>query len=95
MACMWTARRVAGSEQRLRTDVSCTLFLCEPEDYEGGERVCAFFWAHSTVRDDARRSMLFGLDQAITGLRGKFGETEESVSLAGHYHNLLRMWAET
>jgi len=21
----------------LRTDLSCTLFLCDPEDYEGGE----------------------------------------------------------
>ncbi|UUC93248.1 MULTISPECIES: Fe2+-dependent dioxygenase [Comamonas] len=126
------ARRVAGSEQWLRTDVSCTLFLCEPEDYEGGElvvvdtygthevklpagdlilypstslhrvepvtrgeRVCSFFWAQSMVRDDARRALLFEMDQAITGLRGKFGETGETVSLTGHYHNLLRMWAET
>lgn len=92
---MWTARRVAGSEQRLRTDVSCTLLLCEPEDYEGGEQAGSFFWAQSMVRNDARRAMLHEMDQAITGLRGKFGETEESVSLAGHYHNLLRMWAET
>ena len=30
-------RSVPGSGERIRTDLSCTLFLCEPEDYEGGE----------------------------------------------------------
>lgn len=115
----------------LRTDLSCTLFLCEPEDYEGGElvvvdtygmhevklpagdmilypstslhrvepvtrgeRVCSFFWVQSMVRDDARRAMLFELDQTIQKLRERLGETEETVSLTGHYHNLLRMWSD-
>jgi len=115
----------------LRTDLSCTLFLCEPEDYEGGElvvvdtygahevklpagdlvlypstslhrvepvtrgeRVCSFFWVQSMVRDDARRAMLFELDQTIQKLRARLGETEETVSLTGQYHNLLRMWSE-
>jgi PKHD-type hydroxylase len=32
-------RRVPGSGQWLRTDVSSTLFLSEPEDYDGGELV--------------------------------------------------------
>ncbi|WP_417283216.1 Fe2+-dependent dioxygenase [Comamonas sp.] len=130
------ARRVAGAAmggpQWLRTDLSCTLFLCEPEDYEGGElvvvdtygthevklpagdlilypssslhrvepvtrgeRVCSFFWAQSLVRDDSRRALLFEMDQAITRLRAQLGETPETVSLTGNYHNLLRMWAET
>lgn len=115
----------------LRTDLSCTLFLCEPEDYEGGElvvvdtygthdvklpagdmvlypstslhrvepvtrgeRVCSFFWVQSMVRDDARRAMLFEMDQTIQRLRARLGETEETVSLTGQYHNLLRMWSE-
>jgi len=26
-------------EQLIRTDMSCTLFLCDPEDYQGGELV--------------------------------------------------------
>lgn len=123
---------VMGAPQWLRTDVSCTLFLCDPEDYEGGElvvldtygthevklpagdlivypssslhrveavtrgeRICSFFWAQSLVRDDSRRALLFEMDQAITRLRAQLGETPETVSLTGNYHNLLRMWAET
>jgi PKHD-type hydroxylase len=120
-----------GTEQRLRSDVSCTLFLCEPEEYDGGElvvkdtygeheaklpagdlliypstslhqvlpvtrgaRVCAFFWVQSMVRDDAQRSQLYELDQTIQALRARLGEAPECVALTGHYHNLLRMWAE-
>jgi PKHD-type hydroxylase len=30
-------RGVPGTSLRLRTDLSCTLFLCEPGDYDGGE----------------------------------------------------------
>jgi len=30
-------RSIPGSGERLRTDLSCTLFLCEPDDYDGGE----------------------------------------------------------
>jgi len=32
-----SVRSIPGSGEQLRTDLSCTLFLCEPEDYEGGE----------------------------------------------------------
>ncbi len=122
----------AGSVQRLRSDVSSTLFLCEPDEYDGGElivhdtygeheaklpagdllvysatsvhevlpvsrgaRVCAFFWSQSMVRDDARRALLYSLDQTIRSLRGKLGDAPDCVALTAHYHNLLRMWAET
>ncbi|MCV2358967.1 Fe2+-dependent dioxygenase [Paucibacter sp. TC2R-5] len=121
-----------GSSQPLRSDVSSTLFLCEPGEYEGGElvvqdsygshevklpagdlvlypstslhqvlpvtsgeRIAAFFWTQSMVRDDGRRTMLYQLDQSIQSLRARFGEIDEAVSLSGHYHNLLRQWAET
>jgi PKHD-type hydroxylase len=115
----------------LRTDLSCTLFLCDPEEYEGGElivadtygehevklpagdlilypssslhrvapvtrgaRVCSFFWLQSMIRDDSKRALLFELDQNIQKLRARIGDCEETVSLTGNYHNLLRLWAE-
>ncbi|GLR14684.1 Fe2+-dependent dioxygenase [Chitinimonas viridis] len=124
-------RGVHGSHLSLRTDLSSTLFLCDPDEYEGGElvvvdtygshevklpagdlilypstslhkvepvtrgaRICSFFWTQSMVRDDARRSMLFDLDQTLQRLRSRVGDNEETLALTGHYHNLLRMWAE-
>jgi PKHD-type hydroxylase len=124
-------RRLPGSVLSLRTDVSSTLFLSDPEDYDGGElvvvdtygshevklpagdlilypstslhqvmpvtrgvRVCSFFWTQSMVRDDAQRSMLFELDQNIHKLRNRLGDCDEVIGLTGHYHNLLRQWAE-
>lgn len=125
-------RMVADAGHQLRTDVSSTLFLSEPDEYDGGElvvhdtygahevklpagdlilypstsrhevtavtrgcRVSAFFWTQSMIRDDHRRGMLFELDQAIHALRRRHGDSDETVVLAGHYHNLLRLWAET
>ena len=125
-------RHVANTGLSLRTDVSSTLFLCDPEEYDGGElevvdtygthevklpagdlilypstslhqvlpvtrgeRVCSFLWTQSMIRDDARRSMLFEMDQNITRLRSLLGDSQEVVSLTAQYHNLLRMWAET
>jgi len=115
----------------VRTDMSCTLFLREPESYEGGElevvdtygahevklpagdlilypssslhrvrpvtsgmRVCAVFWLQSMVRDDGCRTLLFELDRTISALRSKHGESDETVALTAHYHNLLRRWAD-
>jgi PKHD-type hydroxylase len=34
-----SVRSVPGTNLRLRTDVSSTLFLCEPDDYDGGELI--------------------------------------------------------
>ena len=126
-----SVRLVPGSNHSLRTDLSSTLFLCDPEDYDGGElvvvdtygthevklpagdlilypssslhrvepvtrgaRVCSFFWTQSMVADARHRELLFQMDQAIQRLRGRIGESEETVALAGQYHNLLRMWSE-
>lgn len=30
-------RQVAGTPHRVRTDLSCTVFLAEPDEYDGGE----------------------------------------------------------
>jgi PKHD-type hydroxylase len=115
----------------VRSDVSCTVFLSGPEEYEGGEltvidtygahdvklaagdaivypstsihqvqpvssgeRVASFLWVQSMVRDDWQRSMLYELDANIQSLRAKHGDAPEMVGLTGHYHNLLRQWAE-
>jgi len=123
--------RFAGSV-RFRTDVSATLFLTDPADYDGGElivedaygehavklpagdmilypatslhrvapitrgsRWASFFWAQSMVKSDEKRTLLWNLDNAIQALSLKVGQTDpEVISLAGSYHNLLRMWAE-
>lgn len=124
-------RLLPGSTLSLRTDLSSTLFLCEPEEYDGGElvvqdtygshevklpagdlilypstslhcvepvtagaRVCSFFWTQSMVRDDQQRSMLHELDCHIQALRQRIGDTPELTGLTGHYHNLLRQWAQ-
>jgi PKHD-type hydroxylase len=125
-------RVIPGEGRQIRTDVSCTLFLSDPQDYEGGElnveghygaqavklpaghcviypatslhqvtavtrgaRVAAFFWVQSMVRDDARREMLFDLDQTIQNLSARLGLNDpEAVRLTGIYHNLIRQWAE-
>ena len=124
-------RAVPGSSHFIRTDLSSTLFLTDPADYDGGElivydtfgahsvklpagdlilytsgslhrvnpvtrgaRVSSFFWTQSMVSDERQREVLFKLDQNIQQIRGKLGETDETVALAGHYHNLLRMWSE-
>jgi PKHD-type hydroxylase len=124
-------RAVPGSSHFIRTDLSSTLFLSEPHEYDGGElvvsdtygehvvklpagdlilytsgslhrvnpetrgcRTSSFFWTQSMVPDERHREQLFRLDQTIQKIRGKHGESEEAVALAGHYHNLLRMWSE-
>jgi PKHD-type hydroxylase len=116
---------------RVRTDLSATLFLTNPDEYDGGEltvedtygvhkvklpagqlilypasslhevkpvtrgaRIAAFFWVQSMVRDDARRSMLFDLDNAIQRLNRDVPNHPSAVQLTGVYHNLLRTWAE-
>jgi PKHD-type hydroxylase len=122
----------SGNPIRVRTDLSATLFLTDPNEYDGGELVVedtfgshkvklpagdlvlysatsrhhvtavtrgsrwsSFFWIQSMVRDEAARRMLFELDTAIQGLRGKVGDDPEVVRLTGLYHNLVRRWTET
>ncbi len=124
-------RAQRGGGAPVRADVSTTVFLSEPNEYEGGElevvdlygthevklvagdaivyssgsvhqvrpvtsgeRVASFLWTQSMVRDDGKRGMLFDLDTQIQKLRAQHGESEITVGLTAHYHNLLRMWAE-
>jgi PKHD-type hydroxylase len=63
-----------------------------------GARLCSFFWIQSMVRDDAKRTLLFDLDQAIQRLGRDLPDhasvAQSTVQLTGVYHNLLRQWAE-
>jgi PKHD-type hydroxylase len=58
-------------------------------------RTASFFWVQSLVRDDGQRQLLFDLDTQIQKLRERLGDCVEVVALTGHYHNLLRRWADT
>jgi PKHD-type hydroxylase len=64
-----------------------------------GERLCAFFWVESLVRDGAAREVLFDLDQTIQALnarqsaRGRGGGDPQALRLTKVYHNLVRRWA--
>lgn len=115
----------------IRSDVSFTLFLADPDEYEGGElvmhepggdrafklkpghmiaypsttlhqvapvirgeRLVAFGWAQSLVRDAAHRETLYDLYRARIRLIER-GGCEREVDLIGKSHsNLMRMWAE-
>lgn len=126
------AIRFTAEGVRLRTDLSCTVFLSEPASYEGGElvlhgadgrrgiklaaghavlypstsvhevtpvtrgeRLASFFFVESMVRGHEERSVLLELDDALTALRSREGDTPESVRLAATYHRLLRLWADS
>ena len=39
-----------GQGEQLRSDVSCTLFLCEPEEYEGGELIISDTYGEHEVK---------------------------------------------
>ncbi|HVT79637.1 MAG TPA: Fe2+-dependent dioxygenase, partial [Phycisphaerae bacterium] len=58
-----------------------------------GVRTCSFFWMQSLVRDDARRTMLFELDQAIYMFRTTQPEHPCVASFINHYHKLLQQWS--
>ena len=124
-------RLVTGTPHRVRTDLSATLFLTSPEEYDGGElviqdrlgdrhvklaagdmvlypgtsvhhvtpvtrgaRLAAFFWIQSMVREDAKREILFEMDTALQQLGRDASGHQALVSLAGCYHNLLRLWSD-
>ncbi|HUG22939.1 Fe2+-dependent dioxygenase [Piscinibacter sp.] len=123
-------RFIPGTGRKLRTDVSATLFLAEPDRYDGGEllvedtygvqtlklaagdmvlypstslhrvtpvtrgtRLACFLWVQSMVRDDAQRSLLFDMDNALQRLAATGADETARAHLLGGYHNLIRMWA--
>ena len=92
--------RQGSAEHRLRLPAgdlvlypSGTVHHVEP--VTRGERTAAFFWVQSLVRDATRREMLHTLDQTIQSLTELVPDAPPLVELHGHYHNLLRQWADT
>ncbi len=117
--------------QRYRSDISITVFLTEPETYEGGElviqtafgeqkvklsagdavlypsssthrvsevtqgeRIVAVTWLQSTIRDPAKREILYNLSQARDTLIKSSPDSKELELLSNSYVNLLRMWTD-
>ncbi|QXI27461.1 Fe2+-dependent dioxygenase [Pseudomonas vanderleydeniana] len=124
-------RGLKGVRERVRTDLSATLFLADPASYDGGElvirdtfgehavklpaghlvlypgsslhkinpvtrgeRVAAFFWIESLVREDSQRSLLLDMDVAIQRLSAQHADELSLLQLSGAYHNLLRRWSD-
>lgn len=119
------------ANQRYRSDISITIFLNEPDAYDGGEliistafgeqsvklkagdavlypsssthrvaevtggeRLVAVTWLQSTVRDPAKREILYNLSQAREALMKTLPESKELELLSNSYVNLLRMWSD-
>ena len=117
--------------QRYRSDVSITIFLSEPDAYEGGElvistafgeqkiklnagdavlypsssthrvaevtsgeRLVAVTWLQSTVRDPAKREILYNLSQAREKLIETSPGSDELEQMSNSYVNLVRMWTD-
>ncbi len=119
------------ANQRYRTDVSITIFLNDPDAYDGGEliistafgeqrvklnagdvvmypsssthqvaevtsgeRLVAVTWLQSTIRDPARREILYNLSQARETMIKTVPESAELEQVSNSYVNLLRMWSD-
>ena len=54
-----SVRTIPGSNLSLRTDLSCTLFLSEPDDYDGGELIVADTYGEHEVKLPAGDLILY------------------------------------
>ena len=52
-------RLIRGTAQQMRTDLSCTLFLSEPEEYEGGDLVIEDTYGYHEVKLTAGDIVLY------------------------------------
>lgn len=52
-------RQIRGTPHRIRTDVSCTLFLTPPEEYEGGELVVQDTYGEQRVKLPAGHAVVY------------------------------------
>ena len=56
-------RQVAGTGHRIRTDLSATLFLAEPDEYDGGELIVEDTYGVHRVKLPAGDMVLYPVDQ--------------------------------
>jgi PKHD-type hydroxylase len=54
-----SVRQIPGTNQRLRTDVSCTLFFAGPDEYDGGELVVEDTYGAKSVKLPAGHLILY------------------------------------
>ncbi len=59
-----------------------------------GERLVAVTWLQSTIRDPAKREILYNLSMAREVMLKTSPETKELTLLSNSYVNLLRMWSD-
>ena len=52
-------RLIRGTQQQMRTDLSCTLFLSEPDEYDGGELVIEDTYGYHEVKLPAGDVVLY------------------------------------
>ncbi len=120
-----------GGGPYLRTDVSTTLYLSDPDSYTGGEtcvmtdfgeqrvklaagsalvypssslhhvakvesgeRLAMILWAQSSVRDPAKRAILYDIWQSRETLLADQAGEANTQRIDHVYANLVRMWAE-
>ncbi len=123
---------IMGGAQPFRVDCSITIFLEDPDSYQGGElvidtapgtqriklppgdailypthfihrveevtegeRLAVVTWIESTIRDPARRQILFELAAVAEDLHQRAPESDAFMTLEKARFNLLRMWADT
>jgi PKHD-type hydroxylase len=59
-----------------------------------GERLVAVTWLQSTVRDPAKREILYNLSQAREVMIQNAAGAKETEQLSNAYMNLVRMWSD-
>jgi PKHD-type hydroxylase len=49
----------ADAQEHIRSDISCTLFLCEPDDYDGGELVVSDTYGEHEIKLPAGDAIIY------------------------------------
>jgi len=52
-------RVIPGEGRQIRTDVSCTIFLCDPEDYDGGDLIIEGHYGAQSVKLPAGHAVVY------------------------------------